>query len=199
MAALGFAFIAGLVLARRMVGPIQALRAGAARIGSGDLGQRISVKTGDELEGLADQFNDMAGRLQESYADLEEKVEIRTHELAQSVAELRALGEVSQAVNSTLDLNEVLNAIVTKAVQLSETDAGAIYDYDEAKKEFGLRSAYGMDEAMITAIKERHVRITDPGIGQAALERIPVAIADVRDQPASEIFDMVMRAGSARC
>jgi len=157
MAALGFAFIAGLVLARRMVGPIQALRAGAARIGSGDLGQRISVKTGDELEGLADQFNDMAGRLQESYADLEKKVEIRTHELAQSVAELRALGEVSQAVNSTLDLNEVLNTIVTKAVQLSETDAGAIYDYDETKREFGLRSTYGMDEAMIAAIKERHV------------------------------------------
>jgi len=195
MAALGFAFIAGLVLARRMVGPIQALRAGAARIGSGDLGQRISVKTGDELEGLADQFNDMAGRLQESYADLEKKVEIRTHELAQSVAELRALGEVSQAVNSTLDLNEVLNTIVTKAVQLSETDAGAIYDYDETKREFGLRSTYGMDEAMIAAIKERHVRISDPGIGPATLQRTPVAIADVRDQPASEIFDMVMRAG----
>ena len=155
MAALGFAFLAGLVLARRMVGPIQALRAGAARIGSGDLGQRISVKTGDELEGLADQFNDMAGRLQESYADLEKKVEIRTHELAQSVAELRALGEVSQAVNSTLDLNEVLNTIVTKAVQLSETDAGAIYDYDETRGEFGLRSTYGMDDALIAAIKEQ--------------------------------------------
>src|ERR1700730_14557057 len=107
LAALGFAFLAGLVLARRMVGPIRALRAGAARIGSGDLSQRISVKTGDELEGLADQFNDMAGRLQESYADLEKKVEIRTHELGQSVAELRALGEVSQAVHSTLDIEEV--------------------------------------------------------------------------------------------
>jgi HAMP domain-containing protein len=57
------AFLAGLFLARRMVGPIQALRAGAARIGRGDLGQRISIKTGDELEGLADQFNDMAGIL----------------------------------------------------------------------------------------------------------------------------------------
>jgi signal transduction histidine kinase len=194
-AALGFAFVAGLVLARRMVGPIQALRAGAARIGSGDLSQRISVKTGDELEGLADQFNDMAGRLQESYADLEEKVEIRTHELAQSVAELRALGEVSQAVNSTLDLAEVLNTIVTKAVQLSETDAGAIYDYDEKKSEFGLRSTYGMDDTLIATIKERHIRITDAGIGQAAAQRTPVAIADVRDQPPSDIFDLVMRAG----
>jgi methyl-accepting chemotaxis protein len=70
-----FAVLAGIFLARRMVGPIQALRAGAERIGSGDFAQRISIKTGDELEGLADQFNDMGARLQESYADLEKKVE----------------------------------------------------------------------------------------------------------------------------
>ncbi len=63
--ALALAFIAGLFLARRMVVPIQALRAGAARIGSGDLGQRINIKTGDEVEALANQFNDMAGKLQE--------------------------------------------------------------------------------------------------------------------------------------
>jgi HAMP domain-containing protein len=91
MAALGFAFVAGLVLARRMVGPIQALRAGAARIGSGDLSQRISVKTGDELEALADQFNDMAGRLQESYADLEKKVEVRTDQSATAIADRRRM------------------------------------------------------------------------------------------------------------
>src|SRR5215472_6535409 len=71
--ALALAFIAGMFLAGRMVGPIQALRAGAARIGSGDLSQRIKIKTGDEVEALADQFNAMAGQLQESYADLEKK------------------------------------------------------------------------------------------------------------------------------
>src|SRR5262249_10723416 len=194
MGALVFAFLAGLLLARKMVGPIQALRTGAARIGSGDLGQRISIKTGDELEALADQFNDMAGRLQESYADLEKKVELRTHELAQSVAELRALGEVSQAVNSTLDFQEVLNTIVTKAVQLSDTDAGAIYDYDESKSEFGLRSTYGMDESLIAAIKERHIRIGDVGIGQAATQRTPLQIPDVQTSP-SAVLDVVVRAG----
>jgi signal transduction histidine kinase len=193
--ALVFAFLAGLVLARKMVGPIQALRTGAARIGSGDLRQRISIKTGDELEALADQFNDMAGRLQESYADLEKKVELRTHELAQSVAELRALGEVSQAVNSTLDFQEVLNTIVTKAVQLSDTDAGAIYDYDENKSEFGLRSTYGMDESLIAAIKERHIRIGDVGIGQAAAQRAPLQIPDVQTQSPSAVLDVVVRAG----
>ncbi|HLG84733.1 MAG TPA: ATP-binding protein [Bradyrhizobium sp.] len=89
LAASIFAVLAGIFLARRMVGPIQALRAGAARMGGGDFSQRISIKTGDELEGLADQFNDMGARLQESYADLEKKVESRTAELSQSLNDLR--------------------------------------------------------------------------------------------------------------
>ena len=81
LAALAVAGLAGMFLAKRMVGPIQALRAGAARIGSGDLAQHIAIKTGDELEALADQFNDMASRLQGSYTGLEDKVELRTREL----------------------------------------------------------------------------------------------------------------------
>ncbi len=188
------AFLAGLFLARRMVGPIQALRAGAARIGSGDLGQRISIKTGDELEGLADQFNDMAGRLQESYAGLEEKVEVRTRELGQSVAELRALGEVSQAVNSTLDLETVLNTIVTKAVQLSGTDAGAIYVFDESQKEFRLRSTYGMTDEMIAGIKEHRVGVGD-ALEQAAGRRVLVQMADLHEQPPSPVHELILKAG----
>ena len=80
--ALFLAALAGIFLARRMAVPIQALRAGAARIGGGDLSQRISIKSGDELEGGADQFNDMAGRLQDSDADLEKKVDVRTQNSA---------------------------------------------------------------------------------------------------------------------
>jgi HAMP domain-containing protein len=79
------AFAEGMFLARRMVEPIQTLRAGAARLGSGDLGQRIAIKTGDEVESLAAQSNDMAGRLQESSANLEKKVELCTQELSESL------------------------------------------------------------------------------------------------------------------
>jgi signal transduction histidine kinase len=195
LAALIFAILAGLLLARRMVGPIQALRAGAARLGGGDLSQRISIKTGDELEGLADQFNDMAGRLQESYADLENKVEVRTRELARSVGELRALGEVSQAVNSTLDVEEVLRTIVTKAVELSATDAGAIYVFDEERGEFRLRATYGMSEAMIAAISSRHIGVGDANIGAVAQRREPMQIADLREAPASALDDIILGAG----
>jgi GAF domain-containing protein len=70
----------------------------------------------------------------------------RTDELGRSVGELRALGEVSQAVNSTLDLETVLSTIVTKAAQLSGTEAGAIYVFDDPQREFRLHATYGMDQ-----------------------------------------------------
>src|SRR5262249_61705146 len=67
LGALGFAVLAGMFLAGRMVGPIQALRLGAARLGSGGLSQRIPGKTGDELEALAGPVNAMAGQRQGSF------------------------------------------------------------------------------------------------------------------------------------
>ena len=377
---LALAILAGVFLARHMVVPIQALRVGAARIGGGDLGQRIAIRTGDELEGLANQFNDMAGKLQESYADLENKVELRTRELtesleqqtatsdvlrvissspgdlepvfkamlenarrlceaefgnlflregetfrvvaqhnappahaewlrrhpvavisdnsgapfarlyetkavvhvtdlaadrayvdrnprmvalvevagartvlyvpmlkedelvggiviyrqevrpfndkqialvtsfadqaviaienvrllnelrtrtaelARSVEELRALGEVSHAVNSSLDLTTVLSTIVAKAVQLSATEAGSIYTFNEASQEFELRATYGMDEALIAAIRDRHILISDPAIGDAAKQRAPVQLPDLSADTSATI-DIIVRAG----
>ncbi|MEA3059457.1 MAG: hypothetical protein QOE50_869, partial [Sphingomonadales bacterium] len=365
------AFLAGLFLARKMIIPIQKLREGAAQIGSGNLEQRISIKTGDELELLADQFNDMAGRLEESYAGLEQKVEQRTHELseslaqqtatsevlqvissspgeldpvfqtmlenatriceaafgsmllyeggqfrrvaihnpppayaehakkeplvqgnektllamveskravqvddmatvnpespiakfggartfvivpmlkedeligvigiyrheirpfsekqvelltnfaaqaviaienvrllnelrartddlARSVGELQALGEVSQAVNSTLDLETVLTTIVGRAVPLSRTDAGAIYVFDEARQEFKLRATYGMSEEMIVAITDRRIGTGDAHIGMAATERKPIQVPDIRSEQPSPMNDINLSEG----
>jgi signal transduction histidine kinase len=124
-----------------------------------------------------------------------DEVQVRTEELAKSVEELRALGDVSQAVNSTLDLETVLSTIVAKAVQLSETEAGTIYVFNEETQKFELRSTYGMDDTLIAAIKERHIRIGgDPGVGQAAANRAPVQIPDVRKVP-SEHLEALVRAG----
>jgi signal transduction histidine kinase len=90
---LALSMAASLVLARRMVRPIQALQQGAARIGAGSLEERITLQTGDELETLAQQFNQTAAQLQESYASLERKVRERTADLSEA---LRALQEKTQ-------------------------------------------------------------------------------------------------------
>jgi signal transduction histidine kinase len=105
--------LAGLLLTRRMVVPIRALRDGALRIGRGDLTRRITIKTGDELEALGEQFNNMADRLQESYATLEHKVEERTRqlELANS-AKSRFLAAASH------DLRQPLHALGLFVAQL---------------------------------------------------------------------------------
>jgi signal transduction histidine kinase/CheY-like chemotaxis protein len=377
LGAMALAFAAALFLARRMVVPIHALRAGAARLGSGDLGQRIAIKTGDEVEALADQFNVMAGRLQESYTDLEHKVEVRTRELTESleqqtatadvlrvissspgdlepvfatmlekavricdakfgnlwlregdtfrigathgspaewsdflsreplfqvdprfglgrlvltkqtyqvadvaaeptyqdklrvatielaharsligvpllregevigafaiyrqevrpfadkqiqvvenfaaqaviaienarlltelrqrtndlgrsVSELRALGEVSQAVNSTLDLETVLDTIVAKAVQLSGTEAGAIYVFDELDREFHLRATYGMDRVLIDALSGRHIGLSVPSVNRTLGSREPIQVADLRNEPPNDIDNLILHAG----
>jgi signal transduction histidine kinase len=380
LGALALAFVAGLFLAGRMVVPIQALRAGAARLGGGDLSLRIAIKTGDEVEALADQFNEMAGRLQESYANLEHKVDLRTRELTESleqqtatsevlsvissspgdlapvfdamlksatrlceanfgtlflrdggvlrlvaknvpantsaifepgsqlvvadneghplvrvleakkvlhladlradpsytagnsrvvafvetvgsrtvlcmpmmkddecigviatsrpevwpftakqidlvknfaaqaviaienarllselrqrtdelgrsVAELRALGEVSQAVNSTLDLENVLSTIVAKAVQLSNTEAGAIYVFDDVKREFRLRATYGMDQELIDALEQQHIGIEEGNVAAVLARHEPVQIPDLREEAPNPINEITIRAG----
>ncbi len=353
---LGMSLVASVFLARRMVTPIQALQAGAAKIGAGELDQRIEVHTGDELEGLAEQFNSMAAQLKESYAGLEQKVEDRTRELtesleqqtatseilrvisssptdiqpvldavaenaarvcaahdvsimrvegdvlmvvasrgpisvlrrevsrplnrgsvagrailekrtvhvpdlaaevdtefpggralvelgqrttlatpllreglpigaiiirrtevkpfsdkqiellktfadqaviaienvrlfqelqarttelARSVEELKALGEVSQAVSSTLDLQTVLTTIVARAVQLSGTSGGHIYEYDEAAREFKLTATHGTEEELVEALRSAPVRLGEGIVGHAAASRTPVQVPDL--------------------
>jgi signal transduction histidine kinase len=108
---------------------------------------------------------------------------------------LRALGEVSQAVNSTLDLETVLSTIVTKAVQLSGTEAGAIYGYDEQAREFQLRATYGMDQGLIDALMQRHIGLDDPNVVSALAQHEPTQIADLKQESVSELNKIILQAG----
>jgi signal transduction histidine kinase len=119
----------------------------------------------------------------------------RTDELGRSVGELRALGEVSQAVNSTLDLETVLSTIVAKAAQLSGTETGAIYGYDEQSREFRLRATYGMDQELIDALTHRHIDLDDPNIAEVFAQREPLQVADLKEEHASELNKIALRAG----
>ena len=111
--------------------------------------QRVEAFTDKQIE-LVTTFADQAVIAIESVR-LFDEVQARTNELAQSVKELRALGEVTQAVNSTVDLETVLTTIVAKAAELSSTEAGAIYVFDDAGQEFRLRASYGLDDAIVAA------------------------------------------------
>jgi signal transduction histidine kinase len=134
LAGLLLAFLSALFLARRIVVPIQAMRVSAARIGSGDLTQRISIKTGDELEALADQFNSMAAQLQDSYAGLERKVEERTHQLAlANLAKSRFLAAASH------DLRQPVQALGLFVEQL----------HGHMKSAEGARLVERIDAAMV--------------------------------------------------
>jgi signal transduction histidine kinase len=173
----------------------------------------VPILKGDDLLGVfgiyhleeVRPFTDKQIALLETFADqaaiaidnvrLLDALRHRTDELGRSVGELQALGEVSQAVNSTLDLETVLSTIVTKAVQLSGTEAGAIYGYDDQAREFRLRATYGMDQSLIDALTQRHIGLDDPNVVSALAQREPTQIADLRKEPASELNDVVLRAG----
>jgi signal transduction histidine kinase len=186
-------FLASLVLARRMVRPIGALQAGAAKLGAGDLDERIEVRTGDELEALADQFNSMAGQLQESYTGLERKVEERTAELRETLDQQTATSEILRVISSSpTDVQPVFNAIISSSVRLCDALYGVVFrvdgdqmhiaaDYnvhDRAREEFNRRYPLALDQATgpagraITGGQVIHVHdaLNDPSLPAYAAE-----------------------------
>ena len=187
------AIIAGTVLARRMLVPITALRTGARRLGAGEFDHRIDVHTADELEELAQQFNSMAGQLQETYAGLESKVNERTRDLAQSVNELKVLEEVGRAVASSLDLNAVLPTVAARALEITHADAVLIYTYDADLRRFNLTEAIGIDQDA----EGDHCAIGEQGslLGEAAANGEPIAVENLDTGPGHPLREAAVAAG----
>ena len=158
------------------------------------------VSKGNSLEHLTARrievrpFTPAQIKLLETFADqaviaienvrLFKELDERTNELTRSVGELKALGEVGQAVSSTLDLETVLTSIVSHAVQLSGTDGGAIYEYDEPSEEFLLRATDHMEEELITALRANPPRLGDGVVGRAAVSREPVQVPNILEERA---------------
>ncbi len=124
-----------------------------------------------------------------------QELQSRTHALTRSVEELQALGKISQAVNSSLDLHEVLTTIVIHAVQLSGTDVGSIYQFDEATQGFTLRAAHGLSEELMQSIRQTPLTLRETVMGQAALKREPVQLPDLLNGPADPLREVMVRAG----
>jgi GAF domain-containing protein len=156
---------------------------------------RLEVKPfTDKQIALVETFADQAAIAIENVRLLDE-LRQRTTELGRSVEELRALGEVSQAVNSTLDLETVLSTIVANAVRISGTDAGAIYVYDHRQREFRLRATYGMDQELIDALIHQHIGLDEPNVAVVFAQRETVEVADLKEEAASGLNEITLRAG----
>ncbi|HXJ83169.1 MAG TPA: response regulator [Candidatus Methylomirabilis sp.] len=119
----------------------------------------------------------------------------RTAELTRSVEELKALGEVSQTVSSTLDLQTVLTTIVAHAVQLSKADGGTIYEFDETAQVFVPRANVGISAELIEALRDSRIRIGETAVGEAAAARAPVQVTDLTARPTYRLLDALEREG----
>ena len=115
----------------------------------------------------------------------------------ESVEEMKALGEVGQAVSSTVDLETVLSTIVRHAVQLSGTNCGIIYEYDEPTQEFHLRASYQMEQELVNAYQATPLRLGQGATGRAAETRTPTQIADLRQEHDSTPRDAASFCGLA--
>ncbi|HZN24632.1 MAG TPA: ATP-binding protein [Burkholderiales bacterium] len=185
LAGLVLAAAVSLALARHMVMPIRAIQAGAGRIAAGDLDQRIEVHTGDELESLATEFNNMAKQLKESYASLERKVEERTHDLTESLEQQTATSDVLKTISRTsFDLGRVLEELMKCVVKLARADAGALY-LGQSDGIYELKSAYSIDVELQHFIETKARRIkpeSSSATARAIEKRQPAQIEDIKQE-----------------
>jgi signal transduction histidine kinase len=202
--------VTSVFITRRYISrPLLELQNSATAIAQGDLEAFIDTSSSDEIGSLAKdldvmrdsikqlfgELSDSKDKLEEYSRTLEQQVEARTQELARSVEELQALGEVSQAVSSTLDLQKVLATIVAHAVELSGTESGAIYEFDEIAEEFQLRATHRMSEELIQAIREAGINLSETAVGWAGKKREAVQVPDILQEPTYPTGEIMKREG----
>src|SRR5712692_9516557 len=126
------------------------------------------------------------------------ELQARTAELTRSVDQLTALGEVGQAVSSSLDVDTVLNTIVGRAVQLAGADGGTLYEYDEGTESFELRATTNVDNQVRQLQRTSRLRLGEGAVGIAGQIREPVEIPDIAIEGAydSRLRAALLRAGT---
>jgi GAF domain-containing protein/DNA-binding response OmpR family regulator/CHASE3 domain sensor protein/anti-sigma regulatory factor (Ser/Thr protein kinase) len=131
-------------------------------------------------------------------ARLFHELQARTGELTRSVQELQALGEVGQALSSTLDLETVLNTIVARANQLAGSDGGSVYEYDDRSETFHLRATDNLDEEMVSVARRTPIPRSEGVLGRMAATRGPVQVPDIAQEGAyrSPLRDALLRTGT---
>ncbi len=179
--------------ATALSGEIKSMAAVMTRLAAGDTA--IEVPHGvrkDEVGTMAQavqvfkksliQLSETQEALRRTNEELEARIAERTAELTRSVEELEALAEVSRAISSTLDLQTVLTTIAARAVELSGTNGGVIYEYDETAEEFHLTATYHVEEALIETLRASAVPLGESAVGRAAASRAPIQVPDILEE-----------------
>jgi len=184
--------IVWLYVGRSMVSRLTALSRSMLAIAKGNLAANIPTRGSDEIAEMGRvveilrkntiERDELLIERGQAADRLEKQVEVRTAELAQSVKELRALGEVSRAVNSTIDLPTVLSTIIAKAVQLSGSDSGIVYEFDEVTQTFHARATHRITPEHLTVVRAAPIRLGEGAVGRAGMIREPVQVADIADE-----------------
>jgi signal transduction histidine kinase len=191
----GMAVGAAMLLGRRVVGPIEVLRRGATRLEAGELDARLTLKSGDEFEELAEDFNRMAGRLQNAHAGLEQKVAERTQALKQSLDEVQGLGDTIRAVSASLDLQKVLETILLHATELSRSDGGLFYELDEVAQVFRFRAGHLLRPEFIAKLRDAPPTLRESIMGRAAATGMPEQVLDIEADASYALKDLTMSEG----
>jgi GAF domain-containing protein/anti-sigma regulatory factor (Ser/Thr protein kinase) len=178
----------------RRVLVVPMLREGDA-IGALAVTGREPGRYSDQQIALLKMFADQAVIAVEN-ARLFKELQARTAELTRSVDELTALGEVSRAISSTLDLDTVLTTIVSRAIELSGTDAGTIWEYDQTGENFHLRAARNLEDDIVGVLRATPLRRGEGTVGRVADTRAPIRIADISGETAYRgRLEVIVRSG----
>jgi signal transduction histidine kinase len=204
---------AGIVygFSRRITKPVKQLTEQAQNIAAGNLEEQIPVRSRDEIGQLATAFNRMTGALQVTTRDreralgelqdlnrtLEDRIRQRTAALERSLAEVRAMGEASRAIGSSLDLSEVLRTISIHALKLSSADACGIFELDVTRRRLIVVASEGLDDEVLRALERVPIGV-GAGLGPisgALSQGQPVQVPNLEDAATVSSRDAYLRAG----
>jgi signal transduction histidine kinase len=174
----------GYVFSWSIVGPLTQIAAQLRQVAAGEFTGRADVVNRDELGALASDLNRTCDELARLYGQLQ-----------RSVKELETLGEVSQEISSTLELQAVLRAIAAHAMALAEADAGAFCAYDESAQVFRLQATHELDPDVVEAITRRPIRLGEGAAGLAGLRRAAVQIPDIDQEAGYALYDTIRKPG----